>query len=298
MAKKWFLVVRPWSFTAAAVPITLGSVIAAYQGSFDWILFILVLIGGVLIQAGTNVANTYGDYVAGVDTAESTTVTCRELVDNIFKPKQLWMAYMLLFAIAALIGLYFVYLRGVVILALGIVGIVGGYTYTLGPSPYKYKGLGSILVFFLMGPLMSFGAYYVQTGVFNWTSILVAIPIAFLVSGILHSNDLRDMYHDKNAGINTLAIKLGKDGSFRLYNLLNLAAFLSVVVLVATKILPITATLPLLLLPKLKERINKTEASWKGDNKALSLLEVQAGQFHFLFGFVFFIGLALNLFLI
>lgn len=298
MAKKWFLAVRPWSFTAAAVPVMLGSVIAAYHGSFDWGLFILVLIGGVLLQAGTNLANTYGDYIAGVDSAESTTVTCRELVDNILKPKQMWLASILIFSVVALIGLYFVYLRGVVILCLGIVGIVGGYTYTLGPSPYKYKGLGSILVFFLMGPLMSFGAYYVQTGVFDWTSIWVAIPIAFLVSGILHSNDLRDMYYDKDAGINTLAVMLGKRGSFYLYHLLNVGAFISVVTLVATEILPFTALLPLLLLPKLKERIVKTQASWKGDSKALSLLEPQAGQFHLMFGLVFIVGLTLNLFLI
>lgn len=218
MIKKWFLAVRPWSFTAAAVPVTLGSVIAAYHGSFDWVLFILVLIGGVLMQAATNLANTYGDYIAGVDSAESTTVSCRELVDNILKPKQMWLGSILIFLVVALIGLYFVYLRGAVIFFLGIVGIVGGYTYTLGPSPYKYKGLGSILVFFLMGPLMSFGAYYVQTGIFNWTAIWVAIPIAFLVSGILHSNDLRDMYHDKSAGINTLAVMLGKRGSFYLYH--------------------------------------------------------------------------------
>lgn len=297
MVKKWFLAIRPWSFTAAVVPVTLGSIMAAYDGSFNWILFILLLIGGVLIQAGTNLANTYGDYISGVDTAESTTVNCRELVDNIIKPKQMLIASLLVFSIVASIGLYFVYLRGVVILCLGIIGIVGGYTYTLGPSPYKYKGLGSILVFFLMGPLMSFGSYYVQTGVFNWTSIWVAVPIAFLVSGIMHTNDLRDMYHDKNAGITTLALILGEDRSFRLYHIINCGAFISVIILVATNILPIWGALPLLLLPKLIKTMKNTQAAWQGNKQILSMLEPQAGQFHFMFGLVFIIGLTLNLLL-
>lgn len=296
MIKKWFLALRPWSFTAATIPIGLGTVVAAFHGSFDLLLFFMVLISGILIQAGTNLANTYGDYISGVDTSASTT-TCRELVDKILIPSHMRNAAVITLTIVALIGIYFIYLRGVLIFVIGSIGIIGGYTYTLGPSPYKYKGLGSIFVFFLMGPLMSFGAYYVQTGLFHWTPILASLPIAFLVSAILHSNDLRDVYHDRKAGIKTLAIILGKNKSFRLYLLLNIAAFLAIIFLTIAGVLPIIGLLPLVLVPKLIKIIMNTQASWQGDSQKLNVLELYAAQFHFQFGLIFIAGLLFKLIL-
>lgn len=292
-AKIWFLTLRPWSFTAAAIPVTLGAVVAAYDGRIDWLLFILTLVGGILLQAGTNLANTYGDYVSGVDTVESS--SSRELVDKILEPKSVLKATYIIFALASLIGLYLIHLRGIVILILGVIGIIGGYTYTLGPSPYKYKGLGSILVFFLMGPLMSFGAYYVQTGLFRWAPILASLPIAFLVSAILHSNDLRDLYDDEEAGIKTLATTLGANNSFRLYHFLNVASYIASVILVLTGFIPWIGLLPLLLLPRLLQIAKNTQASWHGDNISLKLLELNAAQFHFMFGTLFILGLILGL---
>lgn len=293
MIKEWFLALRPWSFTAAVIPISLGTVIALYHGEFNLVLFFLTLVGGILIQGGTNLTNTYGDYISGVDTSESA-ITCYQLVDNILKPKHMIFAGIVSFLLAALIGLYLIYLRGLVILVLGLIGIIGGYTYTLGPSPYKYKGLGSILVFFLMGPLMVIGAYYVQTGVFNWLTVLVSLPISFLVSAILHANDLRDMNYDNNAGIKTLALILGKNKSFLLYHFLNLAAFISLIVLVGIRVIPLTAIITLLLLPKVIAILKNTQESWNGNKDCLVMLEANAAQFHFQFGIVFIGGLLLN----
>lgn len=293
MIKEWFLALRPWSFTAAMIPVSLGTVIALYHGSFNLFLFLLALLGGVLIQAGTNLTNTYGDYISGVDSHESAR-TCYQLVDKILQPKEMKIAGIITFCLAVLIGLYFVYLRGVVILIIGLIGIVGGYTYTLGPSPYKYKGLGSILVFFLMGPLMVIGAYYVQTGVFSWITVWISLPISFLVSGILHANDLRDINYDHQAGIKTLALILGYNKSFFLYHLLNISAFISLLILVGVGILPITATIPLLLLPKAISILKNTQASWKGNKECLVTLEAKAAQFHFLFGIMFIGGMLLN----
>ncbi|MFZ5944617.1 MAG: 1,4-dihydroxy-2-naphthoate octaprenyltransferase [Bacillota bacterium] len=293
MIKEWFLALRPWSFTAAFIPVSLGAVIAAYHGQFNFFLFLITLVGGILIQAGTNLTNTYGDYISGVDSTESAR-TCYQLVDNIFKPNHMYFVGIISFLLAVLIGFYLVYLRGFIILIIGIIGVTGGYTYTLGPSPYKYKGLGSILVFFLMGPLMVFGAYYVQTGVFNWITVWVSLPIGFLVSAVLHANDLRDMNYDNNAGIRTLALILGKNKSFFLYYLLNLAAFISVLILVGFQVAPITVIISLLLVPKAIKIIKNTHASFNGNKEYLIMLEANAAQFHLQFGLMFIGGFLLN----
>lgn len=293
MFKTWFIALRPWSFTASAIPVILGTVLALDQSYFQWSLFILTLIGGILLHAGCNLTNTYGDYVSGVDTKESAK-TCPQLVDNILKPNHMKIAGIFAFLLAATIGIYLVYLRGLPMLFLGLIGIIGGYTYTMGPAPYKYHGLGSILVFFLMGPLMVIGAYYTQTGFFSWLAFWVALPIGFLVSSILHANDLRDINYDYQAGIKTLAMTLGENKGFFLQYLLNIGAYVSLLVLLVTKLVPVTAILPLILLPQAIKILKNTQASWRGNVECLTMLEANNAKFHLQFGLMFIGGWLLD----
>ena len=69
--KKWLLATRPWSFTASVIPLTLGAALAWASDAAHAGLFLLTLLGGVAVQTGTNMLNTYGDYRSGVDTEAS-----------------------------------------------------------------------------------------------------------------------------------------------------------------------------------------------------------------------------------
>ncbi|MEW6662369.1 MAG: 1,4-dihydroxy-2-naphthoate octaprenyltransferase [Bacillota bacterium] len=293
MIKTWIISLRPWSFTAAVIPVSLGAFIALTQGFFSFPLFFLTLLGGIAIQAGTNLINTYGDYVSGVDTEESAT-TVPFLVKGVLQPQQVKLAGIIAFAVAGTIGFYLVYLRGWPLLFLGILGIIGGYTYTAGPMPYKYKGLGSILVFFLMGPMMVWGAYYVQAGQHSWSVVWASLPVAFLVSAILHANDLRDLEYDRKAGISTLALMLGKKSSYSFYYALNIGAFLSVPGLIALGKLPLMSILPFLLLPQARKIFKDCQESRFGNKIKSNMLEAAAAQFHFQFGLLLVAGLLIN----
>jgi 1,4-dihydroxy-2-naphthoate octaprenyltransferase len=61
--------VRAPFLTASVVPILLGTALAWHDGSFDGLLFLLALLGGVAAQAGSNVINDYSDHVYGNDEA-------------------------------------------------------------------------------------------------------------------------------------------------------------------------------------------------------------------------------------
>jgi 1,4-dihydroxy-2-naphthoate octaprenyltransferase len=293
MLKTWFLAGRPWSLTAAAIPVTLGSAIAWNQSYFHPGLFCLTLIGGAAIQLGTNYTNTYGDYIAGVDTVESNH-TSPQLVQGILRPDQMLKVGLSAFAFAAAIGLYLVYLRGWPLLVIGSLGILGGYCYTLGIA-YKYRGLGTVLVFFLMAPMMAWGAYYVQTGYSSWTPVLASLPVGFLISGLLHANDFRDIPHDREAGIITLGTILGFDRSLPFYYLLNLGAYISLVLLVIAGVLPLVGLIPLLLIPRFWGLMKDAHAGWLGDKEKLIWLEKNHAQLHFQFGVLFVISLLINL---
>ena len=293
MLKAWFMAMRPWSFTAAFVPVALGTALAWDQGFFQPGLFLLTALGGICIQAGTNFINTYGDYRFGVDTVASAH-TCPQLVTGAMRPAAMKRAGLIAFGLAAAIGLTLAWLRGWEILAVGLLGIVGGYTYTAGPIPYKYKGAGSFAVFFLMGPLMVWPAWFIQTGQYSWLPVLVSLPVGFLVAAILNGNDVRDIAHDRAAGIITPATELGSFSGLGLQRFLYLAAFVSLFALIVGGILPQSALLPLLLLPLLRKCLLTIKEAAAGKEASLLQLEAMAAGFHFQFGILLTAGVALH----
>lgn len=293
MLKSWLIAMRPWSLTASFVPVALGAALAASQGFFNPALFALTAIAGMLVQAATNYINTYGDYLTGVDTVESAH-TCPQLVTGAMKPNDMKKAGLITFGAAAAIGLLLAWLRGWEVIAVGLLGIVGGYTYTAGPCPFKYKGLGSIFVFFLMGPLMVWPSWFIQTGQYSWLPVLVSMPVGFLVAAILNGNDVRDIAHDQAAGIKTLAMELGLGGGLWLHRLLYLGAFVSLFCLVAVSALPPLCLLPCLLLPFCRKILVTLKNAEAGMREGMLQLEGMAAGFHFQFGILLNAGLLLQ----
>jgi 1,4-dihydroxy-2-naphthoate octaprenyltransferase len=296
MIKIWFLAMRPWSFTASFVPIALGAALAATEGSFNIYLFILTLVGGVIIHAGTNLINTYGDYIRGVDTIESA-LTCPQLVTGVLKPRSVKLAGIIAFCVAGVPGILLTWLCGWPVFAIGSIGIIAGYCYTAGIYPYKYKGLGSILVFFLMGPLLVWPSYYIQTGQYSLIPILVSLPVGLLVSAILHSNDIRDIFFDKAAGIKTFALSIGFRKSLILYYALYAGAYIGLITLVAYGVLPNGVLLTLLLVPVIIKMFRCAYEGMKGSDEKIKQLEPRAASFHFKFGILLILGLLIPTFL-
>ena len=302
--KIWFQATRPWSLTASFIPVTVGAVLAAWpDGQFLWLIYLLTVTGGCCLHLGTNMINTWGDFIAGVDTKESS-LTCPQLTHGILTPKAVWLAGVIFFVLATLPGIYFIWLRGLPILIVGLIGIVFGYGYTAGMA-YKYRGLGVLFVFFLMGPLMVWGGYYMQagdmqTGVFSWAHavipVLASIPIGFLVSGILHGNDYRDMVHDKNAGITTTALMLGNNASQVLQCLLAVLPLLSLPLLAWGKIIPWSAMLPWLLLPMVVQNVKAGMEARKGNQEKLAMLELMGVKLHLGFGVLMILGVIVGIF--
>ncbi|MDN5346938.1 MAG: 1,4-dihydroxy-2-naphthoate polyprenyltransferase [Clostridia bacterium] len=288
----WFLAFRPWSFTASFIPVTLGSILAWQQGPFNLFLYLLALAGGVLLHAGTNAVNTYYDYLAGIDTVANKGKSQPFLVLGWLQPRELLWGGHLAFGLAIIIGCYLIALRGWLVLALGIIGLVGGYGYTARPLAYKYQGLGIPFVFILMGPLMVVGGYVVQTGSFGWLPVLASLPVGFLVAGILHANDLRDIEGDRDAAIKTLSHYL-KDAAQDFYYFLIWGAYLSLALLAILKVLPWAALLPLLTLPEGFKLMRMVKGGFTDNPAFLEPVEPLTARLHLIFGLLLIIGLLL-----
>ncbi len=247
--RTWWLAVRPFSFTASVTPVVLGSVLAAYDGAWSWLLFAITLVGSVSIHAGTNLINDFYDWKKGTDTPESLGPN-RALKEGILTPQQVFWGGIFFFALGSGLGLYLVATRGLLILYLGIFSVLAGWFYTAGPAAFAYIGMGEIVVFIFMGPVMIMGSYFVQMQSVNWNVFLVSIPIGLLVACILHANNMRDIEDDRANNKRTLANLLGRKASRWEYYVLIGGSYLTLVLLVLFGVAPPFVLLALLTLPK------------------------------------------------
>ena len=288
-AKIWFWACRPFSFTASMVPVFLGAAAAIYlKTPADWLLFPLVVLASLAIHAATNLINDYFDYVKGVDRNE-TFGSSRLLVEGVLLARHVLAGGIFLFALTAAIGLVFIAFRGLPILIIGLVGILGGFFYTAAPLAYKYRGIGDAMVFLLMGPLMVIGSFLVLTGRYEHFVLWISLPVGFLVAAILSANNLRDIEHDRRAGICTTACLLGRPAARIEYSVLIICAYAAVLIMAILKILPVWSLATLIIAPLGVKNIRSALAAEKPEQ--IARLDVQTAQFHLVFGVLLIISL-------
>ncbi|HRE49026.1 MAG TPA: 1,4-dihydroxy-2-naphthoate octaprenyltransferase [Aggregatilineales bacterium] len=277
----WWRAARPWSYTAATVPALLGTVIAAYQGHFNLAHAVLVVVGSVALQAGTNLINDYYDHRKGADTEKSLGVG-GAIQRGELTPRQVFWGGIAAFGLGSLIGLYFVSQYGAFILALGLLSVLAGFFYTAGPSALAYIGLGEITVFVFMGPVIVVGAYVVQAGQISWEALIASLPIGFLVAAILHANNLRDLEQDRAIGKRTLATILGRERATIEYYILVGGTYVALAISVLVGGAPLSALLGMLTLPMawgLMQRVSVTS-----EPAALNPILRKTAQLHARFG--------------
>jgi len=270
--------------------------LAVADGFFNPFLFLLTLAGGVLIHAGTNLFNDYFDFLNGVDTPDSYG-SSGVLVEGLMSPKQVLKGGIVTVLLVIPIGLYLIAVRGPVLLLLGILGIFAGYFYTARPIALKYRGVGVPAVFFLMGPLMVIGAYFVQAASFNPVVFLASLPVGCLVAAILYSNEYRDINHDSRYGIINPSILLGRRKARFVYYFLIMSAYILVIVMVLGGLMSIWALLTLFTFPVALKPIRVMEVTSRGkDSPQLPFIDVLTARLHLQFGLLFICGVALGFF--
>src|SRR5262245_10644503 len=227
----WLMAARPRTLPAAIAPVLVGTAAAiAEAGELPRVgAFIAALIGSIFIQIGTNLANDYSDAKRGADTVDRlgpVRVTAAGLV----APRSVLIATWLAFGIAGIAGIYLATVAGWVIIAVGVASIAAGVLYTGGPWPYGYAGLGELFVFLFFGLVAVNGSYYVQLERLDWLPFALSVSVGCLATAILVVNNIRDIDTDRRAGKRTLAVRLGRRATRRLYVLLLAGASLALVV--------------------------------------------------------------------
>ncbi len=223
-ARAWVLACRPATLPASVVPVAVGTAVAHAAGGLRPWAALAALVGALLLQIGSNLANDVFDHEKGADTPDRLGPT-RAVAAGLLDASAVRRAMAVVFGLALAVGAYLVSVAGPVIVIVGLSAIVAAIAYTGGPYPLGYHGLGDVFVMLFFGFVAVVGTAFVQTGAVLDLAVWAAVPVGSLATAILVVNNLRDRETDRAAGKRTLAVRLGRSGAVIEYVLLQVAAF-------------------------------------------------------------------------
>lgn len=196
----------------------------------DWFpRVVLALVVSLALQVGVNYANDYSDGVRGTD--DDRAGPMRLVASRRATARAVKIAALAAFGVACAAGLALAAFTTWWLVVLGIVCVVAAWTYTGGPRPYGYVGLGEVFVFVFFGLVATVGTTYVIVESVSLLAVLSGTLAGLLAVALLMVNNIRDIDGDARSGKRTLAVRLGQARSKTLFSMVYVAAF--VVVLVA-----------------------------------------------------------------
>lgn len=213
----WWDGLRPAYLPLSLLPALLGTVLAWTQsittktpfGQFHLSHFVLMLVALILLQVGAHLVNDYYDYLRGVDTSNAFGPGGL-IQQGLIKPTQVLTYGLGLLGFGALLGIIVAVRGGPIVFLLGIIGLVCGYFYSATSRSLSSLVLGEFVTLWVFGPMITLGAYMVQTGGYaSFSTFIYSLPLGLLAVAVVHVNNMRDAEGDAQAGKRTIATLFG-----------------------------------------------------------------------------------------
>lgn len=290
----WLRATRPLYLPTSVIPGLAGALVAIGEPAADWWLLPVALLALLLVHAATDVCNEVEDAAHGIDPPDkmdNSRVFSTGLLD-LAEGRRLYAA---LFGAAFVLGLAICLVQGPALLVIGVAGILGGWLYTGGPRPMKYDGLGDPAIVWLMGPLLTQGAYTAVTGdAFHAPAFWLGLGPGLLIAAVLAANNASDIEEDRAAGVRTLAVRIGFGPARTVFLALLLGAFLLPLVLWATGLFGPWIALPLVVAPIAFARARQARRARGPGDDALRTLAPDTARLHLLFSVLLCAAVALD----
>jgi len=247
------------------------------------------LIVSLSLQVGVNFANDYFDAVKGVDTPDRKGPR-RLTAAGLISPAKMKTAIALALGTACLAGLALALGVDLRLALVGLFCLFAALSYSGGPRPYGSAAMGELFVFTFFGLVATVGSAWVQTKSWSPVALAAGIPVGLLATALLVVNNLRDIQTDKESGKITLAVKLGRDRTVRLFVDLIVGAFVALALVVTVGGgWPVLGAL--LCVPLARPAVSGIE---KAEGPGLIRVLIATSKLDLAFGILLAVGLALG----
>jgi 1,4-dihydroxy-2-naphthoate polyprenyltransferase len=243
-------------FPASVVPVLVGSAWGyRVAGHFDWLVFALAMFATVCVHLAANVLNDVGDEICGTDRINEERIFpytggSRVIQNGVMSQRGMTVYGIALLGASVLPGAALLLLRGPLVLAFGIAGVLLGVLYSLPRVQLVGRGVGEAVIALAFGVIPVTGSAWLQSGRLDWAALLISIPVGMWVADILLMNEVPDGRADAQAGKRTLVVRCGLGGTRWIYFGLQLLAAFCVLLAGFTGLLPWwIAILAVLLVP-------------------------------------------------
>lgn len=242
--------------TASILPCLLGFCFAWYHyHHFAWLPALVFFVAMVLFNMAVDMLDNYHDFVHAIDTEDyqqNTNIIGRESLSA----SQILKALIALVVVAAILGLYLVYLVGLPVLWLGIFCFAIGFLYSSGPFPMSGLPVGEFFSGFTMGVMITLISVYVNTTpvfAWSWSNLLavwaVALANELWISNLLLTNNICDAREDEDNHRHTIIHFIGVRAGLWAFAIKNALALLAIAITVFLGLQPWTVLLTWLLIP-------------------------------------------------
>lgn len=213
----WTRAIRIKFLLASIIAVSNGIAISYWKtGELDFGYAILTYFGIICLHISVDLLNDYWDFKRGIDTNTKRTKYSGGtgvIPENLINSKLIYCAGVIFLILGGLTGLYFVTIKGIIVLILLTFAIISIYFYS---TNIVNAGLGELFVA-VKGSMIVLGSYYIQSDTIDLTSIYVGVIIGLLSAVVLLVTSFPDYEADKKSGRRTLVIVIGKENSIKLF---------------------------------------------------------------------------------
>ncbi len=214
---RFALAARLRTLSLSQAPVLAAGWLAASEGSFRADVTLAAMLGAGAIQLGTNLWNDAADAASGVDRPDRLGPP-RMVALGLLDGAQVKRAAAASFALAALAGLFLAVVGGWPVIAVGVVSLMLGFFYSMGPRPLSGLPFGELLVILFFGLVaVSTTAWLQGVDPFAPRTLLLGLTIGLPAAAVLMLNNHRDRIQDARAGRRTLAIVIGDPAARAVY---------------------------------------------------------------------------------
>ncbi|HBY07169.1 MAG TPA: prenyltransferase, partial [Chloroflexi bacterium] len=211
VVSKWLIATRSAVTLLTVYSCVISGLLAWRDGYFSWIPWLILTFGLFIAHGTNNLLNDYTDFSKGLDQGNyfRTQYGVHPLQQKFWDKSTQMRWFIISGFLASLAGIWALFYTNFSPITIGLFGfgslVLLAYTY-----PFKYWGLGELMIFLIWGPIMIAGVYFVLSGVWSWNVVLAGVPYGLGVVSINMAKHIDKLDDDESRGVGTFPVRVGE----------------------------------------------------------------------------------------